>query len=157
MVEVSAVAHSRLEAIAADRNSPQKHVWRARIVLLTGQGLGTGRDYAPHRQEQNLRLALAGTIHGRRVDGLLRDKTRPSRIPPLGSQVAERVIALTQSDPLGEATHWTGAAMAEPPGSACPRCSEFGARMGCKPHRVRRFKLSTDPDVGTPRPRSPAR
>ena len=32
-------------------------------------------------------------------DGLLRDKTRPSRIPPLGPEVAERVVALTLSDP----------------------------------------------------------
>jgi hypothetical protein len=26
-------------------------------------------------------------------DGLIRDKTRPSRIPPLGSTIAERVVA----------------------------------------------------------------
>ncbi len=31
----------RLERIAADRYSPQKHVWRARIVLLSAEGLGT--------------------------------------------------------------------------------------------------------------------
>ena len=41
------------------------------------------------------------------IEGLRRDKTRPSRIPPLGPQVAERVIALTQEDPPGETTHWT--------------------------------------------------
>jgi hypothetical protein len=29
------------------------------------------------------------------VDGLLRDKTRPSRIPPLPAETAERVVALT--------------------------------------------------------------
>jgi leucine-zipper of insertion element IS481 len=40
--------------------------------------------------------------------GLLRDKTRPSRIPALGPDVAERVVALTLQDPPGEATHWTG-------------------------------------------------
>ena len=39
-------------------------------------------------------------------DGLLRDKTRPSRIPPLGSDIAERVVALTRTDPPVEATHW---------------------------------------------------
>jgi len=40
--------HSRSEpggssaaAIAADRNSPQKHVWRVQIVLLTTEGCGT--------------------------------------------------------------------------------------------------------------------
>jgi hypothetical protein len=31
----------RLEAAVAARNSPQKHVWRARIVLLTADGRGT--------------------------------------------------------------------------------------------------------------------
>jgi hypothetical protein len=41
VVEVGAADRSRLEAIVADRNSPQKHVWRAEIVLLTADGLGT--------------------------------------------------------------------------------------------------------------------
>jgi hypothetical protein len=31
----------RLAAMALDRNSPQKHAWRARIVLLTSEGCGT--------------------------------------------------------------------------------------------------------------------
>src|SRR6266567_6062082 len=35
------------------------------------------------------------------ADGLLRDKTRPSRIPPLAPEVAERVVELTQTDPPG--------------------------------------------------------
>jgi len=30
-----------LEAVVASRNSPQKHVWRARIVLLSADGIGT--------------------------------------------------------------------------------------------------------------------
>jgi hypothetical protein len=40
-VEGSPADRARLEAIVADRNSRQKHVWRARIVLLTTDGLGT--------------------------------------------------------------------------------------------------------------------
>ncbi len=36
------------------------------------------------------------------VDSLLRDKTRPSRVPALAPAIGERVIALTQSDPPGE-------------------------------------------------------
>jgi hypothetical protein len=34
-VEVSATERQRLAAIVADRNSPQKHGWRAEIMLLT--------------------------------------------------------------------------------------------------------------------------
>jgi transposase len=31
----------RLRALVRDRNAPQKHVWRAWIVLLNGEGAGT--------------------------------------------------------------------------------------------------------------------
>ena len=31
----------RLKALVQDRNTPQKHVWRAEIVLLTADGVGT--------------------------------------------------------------------------------------------------------------------
>ena len=40
-IEVSAADRARLEAIVADRNSPQKHVGRARIILATADGCGT--------------------------------------------------------------------------------------------------------------------
>ena len=38
---VSSRDRQRLRAIVADPKSRQKHVWRARIVLLSGDGLGT--------------------------------------------------------------------------------------------------------------------
>ena len=47
------------------------------------------------------------------VAGLLRDKTRPSRIPPLVAWTVARVVASTQADPPDEATHWIGASIAE--------------------------------------------
>src|SRR5689334_21727674 len=85
-VEVSDADRVRLEAIVVDRNSPQKHVWRAQIVLLTAGGLGTGEmmrqagtSKVPVWRWQE-RFMRAG------VEGLLRDKTRRSRIPPLGQR-----------------------------------------------------------------------
>ncbi len=38
-ISVSAADRRRLEAIVADRNTVQKRVWRARIELLTADGL----------------------------------------------------------------------------------------------------------------------
>jgi hypothetical protein len=35
---VSTEDHRRMEAVIADRNTPQKHVWRCRIVLGTADG-----------------------------------------------------------------------------------------------------------------------
>ena len=50
------------------------------------------------------------------VDRLLRDKIRPARVPKLADQVAERIVALTLSEPPGETTHWTGRMMAKAAG-----------------------------------------
>jgi transposase len=110
---ISSADRARLEAIVADRNSPQKHVWRCRIVLLTAAGLGTNAimreasvaKTAVWRWQQ--RFAEEG------VAGLLRDKTRPSRIPSLAAEVTERVVALTLTDPPAETTHWTATMMVE--------------------------------------------
>jgi hypothetical protein len=40
-IELSAADRAKLKTIVANRNSPQKHVWRAKIVLLTADGHGT--------------------------------------------------------------------------------------------------------------------
>jgi hypothetical protein len=41
VVNVTRADRRRLEAIVSDRSAPQKHVWRARIILATADGCGT--------------------------------------------------------------------------------------------------------------------
>ena len=144
-VEVSSGDRVRLEAVVANPNSRQKHVWRARIVLLTAAGIGTseierrtGKDKTCVWRWQE-RFMRAG------VDGLLRDRTRPPGKPPLAQSAIDRVVELTGGDPLGEATHWTAAATAKAVGISVSSVQRIWRAHGLQPHRVRRFKLSTDP------------
>jgi len=94
-------------------NSPQKHVWRARILLLTADGAGTNEIMRRNGESKTVVWRWQERFMAEGVAGLLRDKTRPSRIPPLGAEVAARVVELTQGDPPDEATHWTAPAMAK--------------------------------------------
>ena len=48
--------------------------------------------------------------------------------------------------PPGETTHWTGAAMAEAAGVSVSSVQRIWRAHGLQPHRVRQFKLSTDPE-----------
>jgi transposase len=146
VIDVSAADRARLKAVVAERNSPQKHVWRARIVLLTNDGHGTVEIMRRTGKSKTCVWRWQERFMAAGVDGLLRDKTRPSRIPPLGAEVAERVIALTQTEPSGEATHWTGAAMAEAAGISVSSVQRIWRAHGLQPHRVCQFKLSQDPD-----------
>jgi transposase len=143
-IEVSAADRAQLEAVVADRNSSQKHVWRARVILATAEGYGTKEIMRragvskPSVWRWQERFAAEG------VEGLLRDKTRPSRIPPLPSDVIERVVARTQSEPEGEATHWTASAMAAAEGISVSSVQRIWRAHGLAPHRIRTFKLSHD-------------
>ena len=146
IVEVSAVDRNRLEAVVADRNSPQKHVWRSRIVLLTADGLGTVEIMRRTGKSKTAVWRWQERFMQEGVDGVLRDKTRPSRIPPLGDEVAERVVMLTiTTDPPGEVTHWTAPAMAKEIGISVSSVQRIWRAHGFQPHRWRQFKLSNDP------------
>jgi transposase len=110
-IELSSADRAELEAVVANRNSPQKHVWRAKIVLLTADGHGTAEIIRRTGKAKTViwrwqeRFGAAGVAW--------RDKTRPPRIPPLDPEIAARVVSLTLAGPPADATHWTGAAMAE--------------------------------------------
>ena len=136
----------RLRAVVRDRNAAQKHVWRAQIVLLTAEGLGTNEIMRRTDKSKTCVWRWQERFMEEGFEGLLRDKTRPSRIPPLGSDVAERVVALTLTDPPTEATHWTGAMMAKAVGISVSSVQRIWRAHGLQPHRVRQFKLSNDPD-----------
>src|SRR6188472_2460015 len=95
----------RLEAILGSGNSPQKHVWRARIVLLSADGAGT---MAIQRQTGKSKPTIwrwQARFMAEGVDGLLHDATRPAGKAPLPPATIERVVAMTLAEPAGEATH----------------------------------------------------
>jgi transposase len=144
--EVGARDRARLEAIVADRNRRHKHVLRARIVLLSADGVGTvaimrrvGCAKATVWRWQQ-RFMEAG------VDGLLRDRSRPPGKAPLPQAVVERVVELTLGEPPGETTQWTGRAMAAAVGISLRSVQRIWAAHGLQPHRIKRFKLSRDPE-----------
>jgi transposase len=144
-LNVSPADRVRLDAVVADRNSPQKHVWRSRIVLLSADGCGTNEIMRLTGKSKTCVWRWQERFMAAGADGLLRDKTRPSRIPPLDAEVADRVVALTLTDPPGETTHWTSAAMAEAAGISVSSVQRIWRSHGLQPHRMRQFKLSNDP------------
>ena len=115
-MSVSPADRRRLQALIKDRDAAQKHVWRAEIVLFTADGVGTNEIMRRTGKSRTCVWRWQERFIEEGFEGLLRDKTRPSRIKPLGGEAAERVVALTLGDPPGETTHWTGALMARASG-----------------------------------------
>jgi hypothetical protein len=142
---VSAADRARLTGLVEDRNAAQKHVRRARIILHSAERLtvlevakrsGSSRP-AVWRWQQ--RHADEG------VDGLLRDKTRKPGRAPLPLEMVAKVLALPCSEAPGNATHWTGRAVAKAVGVSLRAVQRIWDTHRLQPHRLRTFKLSKDP------------
>ena len=142
---VSPANRTRLEVIIKDRNSSRKCVWRAEIVLATADGHGTNEimrrtgKSKPCVWRWQERYIEAG------VGGLLRDKTRPSRVPPLAEDVKLAVLTRTATETPANATHWSRTSMAKAAGISPSSVGRIWRRAGLKPHRIDTFKVSSDP------------
>ena len=144
-ISVTPGDRARLAAIVRDGNSPQKHVWRARIILLTAEGAGTVAIMRAVGKDKRAVWRWQERFMQEGVAGLARDKTRPSRIPPLPAATVDRVVGLTTQPPPHEATHWTAPAMAKAVGISPSSVRRIWHSHGLQPHRARHFKLSNDP------------
>ena len=142
---VTAADRARLVAIVEGRNRLQKHVQRAKIILLSTERL-TVLDVAnsctasrPSVWRWQRRFAEEG------VDGLLRDKTRKPGRTPLSAATIARVLALPCGEPPKHATHWTGRMVAKATGVSLSAVQRLWRANRLQPHRIRSFKKSNDP------------
>jgi transposase len=89
-ITVTAKDRVRLDTIIRNRNSPQKHVWRARIIALTGDGAGISAITRAVGKGKTVVWRWQERFMHEGIEGLTRDKTRPSRIPPLPAETVDR-------------------------------------------------------------------
>ena len=77
--ELNAADRALLESICADRNRPQKHVGRARIVILSADGVGTNEIRRQTGTSKTCVWRWRARFMSEGIEGLLREKTRPGR------------------------------------------------------------------------------
>ena len=138
-------ARAELLALLSNRNTPRKLAWRAKIVLATADGQGTVEIMRRTGMSKPTVWRWQERYLDEGVPGLKRDKTRPSRVPPLPREVRLKVIAKTVRGTPANATHWSRATMAEAVGISPSSVERIWADAGLKPHIVKGFKVLNDP------------
>lgn len=134
-----------LQSMIRTRTTPQRLVERARIVLGAAEGkaghviaqeVGVSR---PTVQRWLDRYEADG------IDALREDRPRSGRPKKLTPAQEEEFVhrTLTTSPPSG--THWSTRLMAKETGLQPTLVARIWRAHGIRPHRVRYFKLSTDP------------
>lgn len=144
VLAVSPEARAALETRLRSRKVSRSFVDRARIILLSAEGMSksqiserlevTGPTVSKWRQ----RFRQAG------VEGL-EDAPRSGRPTTLNAAKVETVLHLTTKRIPKEATHWSTRLMAKYAGVTQWQVRQVWVAADLKPHRLRSFKISHDP------------
>ncbi len=143
-ITITAAGRDDLERLVRDRNTAQKVVWRARIVLLAAEGLRAGEIAAATGKSQLTVRRWRRRFLAKGVAGLLKDASRPPRRKPLTAEKIAEVVHLTLHTKPPNATHWSVRTLAPVARLSPSSIQRIWSAHGLKPHLTKTFKLSND-------------
>src|SRR5216683_6539316 len=144
VVEVSAAENEQLRSIARSRSLPHSLVRRARIVLMSAEGVSNQTIAA------RCGVSVPTISHWRRcwrergVAGL-HGELRPGRPRSHGDEQVAALMRKVLHRRPPNATHWSVRTVAADTGISKSTVARYFALFGLQPHRSKSFKLSTDP------------
>ena len=146
-VKLSADDDRNLRILSKRKRIEARVQMRARIVLMAAHGM-SDKDIA-QQLDSDRRIAARWRARflAAGVQGLLTDATRPGR-PRTARRDAnvKKVVRTTLEHTPQGATHWSTRTLAAHLGTNASAVARIWRAHGLKPHRVKSFKLSNDPD-----------
>jgi len=146
-VKLSADDDRNLRILSKRKRIEARVQMRARIVLMAAHGM-SDKDIA-QQLDSDRRVAARWRARflAAGVQGLLTDATRPGR-PRTARRDAnvKKVVRTTLEHTPQGATHWSPRTLAAHLGTNASAVARIWRAHGLKPHRVKSFKLSNDPD-----------
>lgn len=145
-VELNPEQRTALERIARQRSLPARLVERARIVLRAAEGLENKQIAA----QMGIMPEKAARWRNRFLEGgiaaLERDAPRPGKPRTISDRQVKKIVDMTLHGKPAHATHWSTRTMAQAAGISEASVRRIWRAHGLKPHQVRSFKLSRDPE-----------
>jgi len=133
-----------LETWVAARTTPQRVVFRARIILLAATGASN------RRIAQEVRTSRPTVILWRQrfLEGgptvLTEDAPGRGRKPQITEEKVKQIVEVTLHTTPPAATHWSTRTLARAQGVSQATVQRIWDAHGLQPHRTRTFKLSKD-------------
>jgi putative transposase len=141
---LTAQTRKELNTISRSRSLPHALVRRARIILLSGEGLSNSEIAA--------RVGLSGSMVGlwrKRfiAQGMvgLYDEARPGAPRSIRDEQITQALERSLRGPAPNTTHWTCRDLAQATGLSKSTVQRLWKAFGLQPHRQKHFTLSTDP------------
>jgi transposase len=144
LIELPEEERMQLQAVAGSHSLPYSLVIRARVVLMSADGIDN------HTIGRKLSLSAQSVCKWRQrylahgVEGL-HDELRPGRPRSISDEKVATLVRKTLETKPKDGTHWSLRTMAKETRLSHPTVHRIWQAFGLQPHRQRHFKLSTDP------------
>ena len=133
-----------LQAWVAARKTPQKVVFRSRIVLMAAEGKANRRIARELRTSRPTVILWRQRFAEGGPTALTEDAPGRGRKRRISSAKVQQIIEATLHSKPKAATHWSVRSMAEAQGVSAATVQRIWDAHGLEPHRTRTFKLSRD-------------
>ena len=137
---------ARLAALVRSRTTAQRVVERAQIVLASAAGDAGSTICAQVRVSRPTVSRWLDRYAAEGLAGLLADRPRAGRPKQIALADEAAIIERTLQTAPPRGTHWSTRLMATATGHHHATISRIWRAHGLKPHRVKQFKRSTDPE-----------
>ncbi len=131
----------KVERLARSRNTAQKVVLRAKIVLSKMEGLKQ-EDIAEQFDTSRVSVGLwVKRYQEGGLGALLKDAPRSGRIPKLSEDKEKAIVEATLHTVPSAATHWSVRTMADNQQVSRMAVQRIWKKYNLKPHLVKTFKI----------------
>lgn len=135
-----------LERLARLPSTPQNIAVRARIILLSEEGVATGEIAERLSVSVPMITFWRDRYEAEGAGAIPRDRPRSGRPRVIGPEKVAEIVDRTRFEKPVASTHWSTRTMAAAAGVSPATVQRIWKRCKLQPHRTRTFKLSTDPE-----------
>jgi len=147
-IRITITGKERIELMrySRGRSTPARVVLRAKIVLLAAEGKKNKEIVIALKTDPQTVKRWRTRFAVRRLAGIVKDAPRGGRKPTVRARLASLIVKKTTQERPLNATHWSTRSLAVELGTNHTMIHRVWKAAGLKPHRVKTFKLSSDPN-----------
>ncbi|WP_434615665.1 IS630 family transposase [Arthrobacter sp. A5] len=138
--------HEVLEALSKSRLASHREVQRAQVLLMAAEGLANEWISRVVGVSPATVRAWRARFVGEGLKEFGKVKEGRGRKPAIPESKIAEIVELTRFSKPEGATHWSVRSMAARVGVSPAQVQRIWAARGLKPHLIKTFKLSTDPN-----------
>lgn len=145
VIELTDLERKTLTRWSRGRSTPSRLVLRARIILAASAGAMNQTIAAEVGASKPTVARWRNRFAQQRLAGIQKDAPRPGRTPSIPTTTLKSILHKTTQERPADATHWSTRSMARAVGVSKATVQRVWAAHGLKPHLVKGFKVSNDP------------